>query len=128
MTGGFDVNNLEKIRRDAGMNMREAARGLEIPYTTYVSWEKGDREPNSEMLIKLAEFFDTTIDYLIGRTDDPEGADTQNTPAETDRRAPSEDDIKFALFGGADDITDAMYQEVKAFAAFVKKREDDKKK
>ena len=60
MTGGFDVNNLEKIRRDAGMNMREAARGLEIPYTTYVSWEKGDREPNSEMLIKLAEFFDTT--------------------------------------------------------------------
>lgn len=128
MTGGFDVNNLEKIRRDAGMNMREAARGLEIPYTTYVSWEKGDREPNSEMLIKLAEFFDTTIDYLIGRTDDPEGADTQNAPAETGRRAPSEDDIKFALFGGSDDITDAMYQEVMNFAAFVKKREDDKKK
>ena len=86
MTGGFDVNNLEKIRRDAGMNMREAARGLEIPYTTYVSWEKGDREPNSEMLIKLAEFFDTTIDYLIGRTDDPESADAQNAPAETGRR------------------------------------------
>ena len=128
MTGGFDVNNLEKIRRDAGMNMREAARGLEIPYTTYVSWEKGDREPNSEMLIKLAEFFDTTIDYLIGRTDDPEGTDAQNAPAETGRRTPSEDDIKFALFGGSDDITDAMYQEVKTFAAFVKKREDDKKK
>lgn len=128
MIGGFDVSNLEKIRKDAGMNMREAARGLEIPYTTYVSWEKGDREPNSEMLIKLAEFFDTTIDYLIGRTDDPEGMDTQNAPAETSRRAPSENDIKFALFGGSDDITDAMYQEVKTFAAFVKKREDDKKK
>lgn len=122
------MSNLEKIRKDAGMNMREAARGLEIPYTTYVSWEKGDREPNSEMLIKLAEFFDTTIDYLIGRTDDPEGMDTQNAPAETSRRAPPENDIKFALFGGSDDITDAMYQEVKTFAAFVKKREDDKKK
>ena len=36
-------------------------------------------------------------------------------------------DIKFALFGGDGDITDAMYAEVKEFAAFVKQREAKKK-
>lgn len=39
----------------------------------------------------------------------------------------SDDDIKFALFGGSDEITDAMYREVKEFAALVKLREEMKK-
>ena len=38
----------------------------------------------------------------------------------------SEDDIKFALFGGDSDITDEMYDEVKKFAQFVKAREKEK--
>lgn len=50
--------------------MKEAARGLGIPYTTYVGYEKGDREPNSEMLIKIASFFSVSVDYLICRSDD----------------------------------------------------------
>ena len=50
--------------------MKSAAAAIGIPYTTYVGYEKGDREPNSEMLIKIASFFEVTVDYLIGRTDD----------------------------------------------------------
>lgn len=38
------------------------------------------------------------------------------------RSAVSDDDIKFALFGGSGEITDAMYEEVKQFAAFIKQR------
>ena len=41
-------------------------------------------------------------------------------PAPEDRRAVSDEDIKFALFGGDGDITDEMYEEVKRFAAFLK--------
>ncbi len=40
----------------------------------------------------------------------------------------SDDDIKFALFDGAEGVTDAMYDEVKQFAAMVKMREDAKRK
>jgi repressor LexA len=40
-----------------------------MPYTTYVSYEKGDREPNSEILIKLADFYNTTVDYILGVRD-----------------------------------------------------------
>lgn len=40
----------------------------------------------------------------------------------------SDEDIKFALFGGDGEITDAMYEEVRDFAAFVKRREAAKRK
>ena len=49
--------------------MRQTALKLNIPYTTYISYEKGDREPNSEMLIDLADFFNCSIDYLLGRSE-----------------------------------------------------------
>ena len=63
------MNRLEELRLKQNLTMRETARQLKIPYTTYVNYEKGTREPNSEMLIILAKFFDVSIDYLIGRTD-----------------------------------------------------------
>ncbi len=48
--------------------MKEAARLLDMPYTTYVNYEKGLREPTSEVLIQLAEFYDTSVDYIVGRS------------------------------------------------------------
>ena len=55
------------------------------------------------------------------------GPETKKAPVESDKRSVSDDDIKFALFGGSGEITDAMYQEVKEFAALIKLREDMKK-
>ena len=48
--------------------MREAAKRMNMPYTTYVNYEKGEREPNSETLIAIASFYGTSIDYLLGKT------------------------------------------------------------
>ena len=42
------------------------------------------------------------------------------------RTTVTDEDIKFALFGGDGDITDSMYEEVKRFAAFLKQREAQK--
>ena len=52
--------------------MRQAADALAIPYTTYVNYEKGLREPNSEKLLLLSEFFGVSVDELLGK-DVPEG-------------------------------------------------------
>lgn len=68
---------------------------------------------------KIADYFGVPLGFLLD--------ETENAPAETGRREVSEDDIKFALFGGDGEITDAMYDEVLRFAAFVKQREADKK-
>ncbi len=48
--------------------MRRVALDLNMAYTTYVSYEKNEREPNSEALIAIADYFDCSIDFLIGRS------------------------------------------------------------
>ena len=67
---------------------------------------------------KIAAYFGVTVGYLLGQE--------ESAPAEGGKRAVTDEDIKFALFGGDGEITDAMYDEVKRFAAFLKQREAEK--
>lgn len=52
----------------------------------------------------------------------------EKAPTTEGERNVSDEDIKFALFGGDGEITDAMFEEVRQFAEFVKNREAQKKK
>lgn len=51
--------------------MRETASELGLPYTTYINYEKELREPDSETLEMLANHYDVSVDYLIGRSENP---------------------------------------------------------
>ena len=76
------MNRLKELRESKGLNMREAARLIGMPYTTYVNYEKSAREPNSETLVQLADFFETSIDYMLCKTDLNQYAPAQSvTPA-----------------------------------------------
>lgn len=70
---------------------------------------------------KIATYFGVTVGYLLGEEE------TKNAPADEGKRTVTDDDIKFALFGGDGEITDEMYEEVRNFAAFVKARQAKKK-
>ncbi len=61
-------SRIQELRIERGINMKQAAQALNIPYTTYVGYEKGDREPDSTMLIRLADFYNSSIDYLLMRS------------------------------------------------------------
>ena len=61
---------IKELRESKGISMKEAARLLGMPYTTYVNYEKGLREPTSEILIQIADFFGVSIDFLVGRNAD----------------------------------------------------------
>lgn len=61
-------NNLKNLREQRGFNMKEIANELSIPYTTYVGYEKGEREPNSDVLVKIANYYNTSVDYILGVT------------------------------------------------------------
>ena len=65
----FD-DRLKKLRLEKNLNMKQTAQQLNIPYTTYVGYEKNEREPNSEVLIMLADFFNCSVDYLVGRSNE----------------------------------------------------------
>ncbi len=65
------MNRLKELRIENDLTMKDAARRLGLPYTTYVNYEKGQREPNSEILIKAAKSYGVTVDYLIGNVSEP---------------------------------------------------------
>ena len=60
-------NRLEEIRLANGENMRAAAKRCGLPYTTYISYEKRQREMDSEVLIQLSQALGITIDHLLYR-------------------------------------------------------------
>lgn len=66
------MNKLQQLRIRQGLSMKEVASALSMPYTTYVNYEKGAREPGSETLIRFADFYGVSVDYLIGRETVPE--------------------------------------------------------
>lgn len=58
---------LRGLREDKDLKQREVAEILGVSRRTYTSYENGTYEPSIQSLIKLANFFGTTIDYLVGR-------------------------------------------------------------
>lgn len=62
-------SRLKEIRIAKGKKQREAAEYLGIKVRSYQAYEGGDREPDIDGLIALADFFDVSLDYLTGRTD-----------------------------------------------------------
>lgn len=74
------MNRMRELREEIGISMKEAARQLKMPYTTYVNYEKGFREPNSETLIDIADFFDTSIDYLLFKSNERRSSQDDTMP------------------------------------------------
>lgn len=64
------MTRLKDLRLATNKSMAQVSRELNMAYTTYVGYEKGEREPNSETLILLSKYFNCTIDYLLGKTED----------------------------------------------------------
>lgn len=60
---------LKELRLEKGYSQNQVATFLSVHRTTYMKWENGLREPSNTMLIKIADFFDVSIDYLLGRKD-----------------------------------------------------------
>lgn len=58
------------LLEENGLNMRQFSEKSGIPYTTVVGWTKLNRLPDYSALIKIADFFNCSIDYLAGRQDE----------------------------------------------------------
>lgn len=58
---------LQDLREDRDISRKELAAYLNISLSTLGMYEQGRREPNIEMLIKIADFFNVSLDFLVGR-------------------------------------------------------------
>lgn len=111
--------HINRLARERGFkNMTELCSTAGVPRATMTELKMGrSKDISKPNALKLAAALGITLDAVYGY----ENSDT--TP---ETRPVSDEDIKFALFGGDGEITDAMYEEVRRFAAFVKQREQKK--
>lgn len=107
------AERFSQLLGESGMTKYRLSKRTGISQTTLGRWEAGSQMPGIGAANLLAEVFGVSADYLLGNTD-------ERAPA--GRPAVTDDDIKFALFRGADGITDEMYEEVKSFAQFVQEK------
>ena len=60
---------LRDLREDKDLNQTQVAKMLGMSQTGYSKYETGENDIPTQVLIKLARFYDTSIDYLLGETD-----------------------------------------------------------
>lgn len=60
---------LKLLRTEKNLLQRDVAKFLKITASAYGFYEQGKRIPDSDMLNRIADFFNVSVDYLLGRTD-----------------------------------------------------------
>lgn len=65
---------LYDLRNDNDLTQQQVADYLMCNRQVYARYERGLREIPVSMLIKLADFYKTSVDYILGRTDNPKGS------------------------------------------------------
>ncbi|MBR5312203.1 MAG: helix-turn-helix domain-containing protein [Clostridia bacterium] len=63
------MKRLKELRQKQGISQKDFAALIGIPANTYNQWENGKRQPDTETMLKLAEYFNVSVDYLLGRDD-----------------------------------------------------------
>ena len=62
---------LKELRKKKGLSQLRLATELNTTQNTVSRYETGEREPGIDELIKIADYFNVSVDYLIGRTENP---------------------------------------------------------
>ncbi len=63
---------LRLTRNEKGVSQKQVADGVNITEVGYQNYEVGRRKPNFDVLVSLADFFNVSLDYLVGRSDNPQ--------------------------------------------------------
>lgn len=63
---------LRAIRKESGLTQKQVGEAIGSTERNYQRYERGDVLPNFEYLVKLSDVFNVPLDYLMGRSDNPE--------------------------------------------------------
>ena len=109
------MENLRKLRKERGLTLLQLANELHVAEGTISSYETGRRQPDNEMLKKIADYFNVSIDYLLGRDNRTPTFISQNTISIIGRG------------GGKKDIVldDEQFQAVKTILENIAKQNEE---
>lgn len=105
------MNRIKELRKKHGYSQQELANLLFVNQTAVSQWERGSTTPSPSILLALSDLFETTTDYLLGRTDDPADYEDGDLIASISQR-----------------YLDASNGNVKKALAMQKENEEDAKK
>ena len=69
---GILENRLRELRTERGWSQETVARKIDTTLRTYCRYEAKEADPKVSALIKIADLYGVSLDYLAGRTDNPE--------------------------------------------------------
>ena len=61
-------DRLKELRKKKGLTQKDLAEIIDVNRVTYTNWENGKRTPEPVKIVELATALDTTVDYLLGKT------------------------------------------------------------
>lgn len=82
-TNGNIYYRIRALREDCDLTQKKIAEILHMSQTGYSKYETGENDIPTRILIELAIFYDTSIDYLLGLTDDPKPPKRKNEITES---------------------------------------------
>ena len=121
MKGGFEMIRLKELRERKGITQLEFSKDMGVAPSTVGMWEQGRNEPDSETLKSIAQYFNISLDYLMGNEtpeyyNDPEVARiAQEMHDEPGRRV---------LFDASRGLSKESIEEVRKFIEFQKAKEE----
>lgn len=60
---------MKELRKERNLRQEDAAVEFDIALMTYCRYEQGKREPTASVLTRMADYYDVSVDYLLGRSD-----------------------------------------------------------
>lgn len=112
-------HRIAELRDQRGLTQEELSVSLGISRAALSHYEKNRREPDFETLTKMADLFGVSLDYIIGRTNNPDTTLDQDVRAFVDQLELSDADImnKFSLTIDGKKLTT---EEARRFIAFIR--------
>lgn len=69
---------IQELREDHDKTQRDLAKLLDMPQSQYWRYERGYRDIPTDILIRLADYYKVSVDYLLGRTNNPKPYSDKN--------------------------------------------------
>ena len=67
----MQIKRIKDLREDHDLTQSDVGKEIGISQRLYSYYERGERSLPPEILIALADYYDTSVDYILGRTDNP---------------------------------------------------------
>lgn len=67
----MQIKRIKDLREDHDLTQSDVGKGIGISQRLYSYYERGERSLPPKILIALADYYDTSVDYILGRTDNP---------------------------------------------------------